>query len=80
MWEGVYILDAFVNAAAVLKPDTLHADTHGQSEPVFALAYLLGIKLLPRMRTWDDVIFYRPDGEIKYDISMRSLPKRSTGS
>jgi TnpA family transposase len=67
VWEGVYILDAFVNAAAVLKPDTLHADTHGQSEPVFALAYLLGIKLLPRMRTWDDVIFYRPDGEIKYE-------------
>jgi TnpA family transposase len=63
VWEGVYILDAFVNAAAVLKPDTLHADTQGQSEPVFGLARLLCIKLMPRMRTWDDVIFYRPDGE-----------------
>lgn len=67
VWEGVYILDAFFQNLAGLKPDTLHADTHGQSEAVFALAYLLGIKLMPRMRTWDDVIFYRPDGETKYE-------------
>jgi TnpA family transposase len=66
VWEGVYILDAFFQDLAGLQPDTLHADTHGQSEAVFALAYLLGIKLLPRMRTWDDVIFYRPDAQTTY--------------
>jgi hypothetical protein len=47
-----------------LQPDTLHADTQGQSEPVFGLAYLLGIKLMPRMRTWNDVAFYRPYEDI----------------
>ncbi|MGB5831490.1 MAG: Tn3 family transposase [Thiohalocapsa sp.] len=47
--------------------DTVHADTHGQSEPVFGLAYLLGIDLLPRMRTWNDAEFYRPDAASKYD-------------
>jgi TnpA family transposase len=67
VWEGVYILDAFFQNLAGLKPDTLHADTHGQSEAVFALAYLLGIKLMPRMRTWDDAIFYRPDAQTAYE-------------
>ena len=66
VWEAVYILDALLKNKSVYQPDTLHADTHGQSEPVFALAHLLGIKLFPRMRNWSDVIFYRPAGEIKY--------------
>jgi TnpA family transposase len=35
--------------------------TQGQSEPVFGLAHLLGIKLFPRMRNWNDVTFYRPE-------------------
>ncbi len=67
VWEGVYILDAFLSDLPDgLKPDTLHADTHGQSETVFSLAFLLGIKLLPRMRNWNDVVFYRPDKDIVY--------------
>jgi len=60
VWEAVYILDGLLQNASELQPDTVHADTHGQSEPVFALASLLGIKLFPRMRTWNDVTFYRP--------------------
>lgn len=68
VWEGVYILDAFINDFPdELKPDTLHADTHGQSETIFGLAALLDIKLLPRMRTWNDVVFYRPDRETRYE-------------
>ena len=60
VWEAVYILDGLLENRSELQPDTLHADTHGQSEPVFGLAHLLGIKLFPRMRTWNDAIFYRP--------------------
>ncbi len=67
VWEAVYILDALLLNQSVYQPDTLHADTHGQSEPVFALAYLLGIKLFPRMRTWNDVAFYRPGSDVKYE-------------
>ena len=43
VWEAVYILDALLLNTSELQPDTLHADTHGQSEPVFGLAHLLGI-------------------------------------
>jgi TnpA family transposase len=61
VWEAVYILDALLEQDSEMEPDILHADTQGQSEPVFGLAHLLGIKLYPRMRNWNDVIFYRPE-------------------
>lgn len=67
VWEAVYILDALLLNKSVYQPDTVHADTHGQSEPVFALAHLLGINLYPRMRTWNNVAFYRPDKTTEYE-------------
>jgi TnpA family transposase len=66
VWEAVYILDALLEQRSDLQPDTLHADTHGQSEPVFGLAHLLGIELFPRMRTWNDAVFYRPSKTERY--------------
>jgi TnpA family transposase len=66
VWEAVYILDALLEQRSELQPDTLHADTHGQSEPVFGLALLLGIELFPRMRTWNDAVFYRPSKSESY--------------
>lgn len=66
VWEGIHILDALMKNRSSIQPDTLHADTQGQSEPAFGLARLLGIKLMPRMRNWDGVIFYRPDKTQRY--------------
>ncbi|MEO1610427.1 MAG: Tn3 family transposase [Pseudomonadota bacterium] len=66
VWEAVYILDGLLQNRSDIQPDTLHADTHGQSEPVFALAHLLGIQLFPRMRNWNNVTFYRSTKNVKY--------------
>src|SRR5919109_842902 len=66
VWEAVYILDGLLQNKSTLQPHPLHADSHGQSEPVFGLAALLGIDLLPRMRTWQDVTFYRVDTQTTY--------------
>lgn len=63
VWEAVYILDGLLKNKSVLQPDTVHGDTHSQSEVVFGLVHLLGIKLMPRMRNWNKVTMYRPDGE-----------------
>jgi len=49
-----------------IQPDTLHADTHGQSEPVFGLAHLLGIQLMPRIRNWKKRILYRATADDQY--------------
>jgi len=67
IWEAVYILDGLLKNESDIQPDVLHADTQGQSEPVFALAHLLGIELMPRIRNWKCLDFCRPDSKAHYD-------------
>jgi TnpA family transposase len=45
---------------STVRPDTIHADTQGQALPVNALAHLCGFELMPRVRNWKDLNFYRP--------------------
>jgi TnpA family transposase len=66
VWEAVYILDGLLNNTSEIQPDTIHGDTQAQSATVFALAYLLGIKLMPRIRNWQDLEFLRPTKKAKY--------------
>lgn len=66
VWEAVYIIEGLLKNQSDIQPDTVHADTQGQSTPVFALSYLLGIKLMPRIRNWHDLVFFRPTGETSY--------------
>ena len=65
-WEAVYIIEGLLKNFSDIQPDTIHGDTQGQSTPVFALSYLLGIKLMPRIRNWKDLNFYRPDKNTVY--------------
>jgi TnpA family transposase len=65
-WEAVYIIEGLLKNKSELKPNQIHADTQGQSTPVFALSYLLGIKLMPRIRNWKDLVFYRYDKNTIY--------------
>jgi len=66
VWEAVYIIDGLMNNTSDIQPDTIHGDTQAQSTPVFALTYLLGIKLMPRIRNWNDLKFYRVNENDKY--------------
>ena len=59
-WEGHYILDFLQENKSEVQPDTIHADTQGQSTAIFGLAYLLGIELMPRIRNWKDQHLFRP--------------------
>jgi TnpA family transposase len=61
VWEAIYIIDGLLKNTAALQPTRVHADTQGQAAPVFAFAHLLGIQLLPRIRNWKDLTFYRPE-------------------
>lgn len=67
VWEAVYILDGLLNNSSDIQPHTLHADTQGQSAPVFGLSFLLGIELMPRIRNWKDYSFLRPTKTSVYD-------------
>jgi TnpA family transposase len=66
VWEAVYILDGLLQNQSEIQPDTIHGDTQAQSATVFALAYLLGITLMPRIRNWKDLKFYRPSRSMRY--------------
>lgn len=66
LWEAVAILDGLLQNDSTVKPTTIHADTQGQSTVVFGLAHLLGIKLMPRIRNWKKLIFYKADPDIIY--------------
>ncbi|MBV9602489.1 MAG: transposase [Chloroflexi bacterium] len=65
-YEGVYILDPFYKNKSDIQPDTVHADTHGQSAAIFGLAYILGIQLMPRIRNWKHLVLYRSTKETRY--------------
>jgi TnpA family transposase len=66
VWEAIYIIEGLLQNTSDIQPDTVHADTQGQSTPVFALSYLLGIKLMPRIRNWHDLVFFRSSKDITY--------------
>jgi TnpA family transposase len=66
VWEAIYLLDGLIRNRSTIQPTTVHADTQGQNLPVFGLAYLLGIELMPRIRNWKDLKFYRPDKAVRY--------------
>ncbi|MFJ4741077.1 Tn3 family transposase [Streptomyces sp. NPDC088775] len=66
VWEAVYIIEGLLKNTSEVKPTTVHADTQGQSFPVFALAHLLGFDLMPRIRNWRDLTFYRPTKRTEY--------------
>lgn len=87
VYEAVHILDPFFENKSEVQPDTVHADTHGQSLTVFGLSFLLGIQLMPRIAKWGRLKIFKPVSEkyeyiealftresIDWDLIARHLP------
>jgi len=66
VWEAVYVIEGLLKTDLSVEADTVYSDTQGQSATVFAFTYLMGIKLMPRIRNWKDLKLYRPDRQAKY--------------
>ena len=66
VWEAVYLIQGLLDQQSKVKPSRVHTDTQGQALPVYALAHLFGFDLMPRVRNWKDLIFYRPAAEVRY--------------
>lgn len=67
IWEAVYVIEGLMKCLSNVQAETVHSDTQGQSETVFAFTHLLGIKLMPRIRNWKGLKLYRADKETPYD-------------
>jgi TnpA family transposase len=48
VWEAVHLIEGLLANESDVQPSTVHADTQGQSAPVFALATLFGFDLRGR--------------------------------
>ncbi len=67
VWEAVHLIEGLLANASDIRPGTVHADTQGQSFPVFTLAHLFGFDLVPRIRNWKDLTFYLPSDQARYE-------------
>ncbi|GAA3428763.1 Tn3 family transposase [Streptosporangium nondiastaticum] len=66
VWEAVHLIEGLLANTSEVQPTTVHADTQGQSTPVFALATLFGFDLMPRIRNFKDLIFFRAGPHLIY--------------
>ena len=62
----MHLIDGILENDSDIQPDTIHGDTHAQSTVVFGLAHLLVIKLMPRIKDINSLIFSKPDGRINF--------------
>jgi TnpA family transposase len=66
VWEAVHLIEGLLANDSDVQPTTVHADTQGQSAPVFTLATLFGFDLMPRIRNFKDLTFFRASGHLAY--------------
>jgi hypothetical protein len=53
-------------------------DTQAQSAPVYGLAFLLGIKLMPRIRNWKDLKWFHPAIACKYCLACQTEMEKNS--
>ena len=73
--EALYVLDGLLENNTILKIKDHTTDTHGYTEIVFALCYLLGYRFMPRIRDLKDQQLYRVDRNVNYGIFTPLLNK-----
>ena len=59
--EAIYVLDGLLENDTLLRPREHYTDTHGFTEHVFALCYLLGFSFMPRLKDLKDQQLWRID-------------------
>lgn len=64
--EALYVLDGLLENDPILRPEDHTTDTHGATEQLFGLCFLLGLSFMPRLRDLADQQLYRPDADVSY--------------
>jgi TnpA family transposase len=73
--EALYVLDGLLENNTILKIREHTTDTHGYTEIIFALCYLLGYYFMPRIRDLKDQQLYRIDKNGNYGVFAPLLNK-----
>jgi TnpA family transposase len=64
--ESVYLLDGIVENDSDMQPKKVHGDSWAQSEVLFGLASLLGIQIMPRIKHFKHLYYYKPTTHDQY--------------
>jgi TnpA family transposase len=73
--EALYVLDGLLENNTILQLHKHTTDTHGYTEIIFALCYLLGYDFMPRIRDLKDQQLYRVDRDFDYGLFTPLLNK-----
>jgi TnpA family transposase len=73
--EALYVLDGLLENNTILQINAHTTDTHGYTEIIFALCYLLGYYFMPRIRDLKDQQLYRVDKNFDYGVFTPLLNK-----
>jgi TnpA family transposase len=64
--EAIYVLDGLLENDTILRPREHFTDTHGFTEQLFGLCYLLGYSFMPRLKDLKDQQLYKLDRATSY--------------
>src|SRR6202035_2740841 len=64
--EAIYVLDGLLENDTILRPREHYTDTHGFTEQLFGLCYLLGFSFMPRLKDLADQQLYKLDRARSY--------------
>ena len=73
--EALYVLDGLLENNTILKIRAHTTDTHGFTEIIFALCYLLGYCFMPRIKDLKDQQLYKVEKERDYGVFNPLLTK-----
>jgi TnpA family transposase len=75
--EALYVLDGLLENNTILQIREHTTDTHGYTEIIFALCYLLGFYFMPRIRDLKDQQLYRAERNVDYGVFTPLLTKNA---
>lgn len=58
--ESHYLFDGIIENDSDIQPNKVHGDTGAQTEVAFAFGYLLAVLLMPRIRNFKHLYYYKP--------------------
>lgn len=65
--ESVYLLDGVVENDSDIQPKKVHGDSWAQSEVLFGVASLLAITIMPRIKQFKHLNYYKASANDHYD-------------
>lgn len=65
--ESIYLLDGIVENDSDIQPKKVHGDSWAQSEVLYGIAALLGISIMPRIKQFKHLYYYKVSHNDHYE-------------